>query len=282
MSKSQHAKAVAAEVQRKMSSSDSSDVIWGFIEGYSAFFDGVSGASVPVLGIASNVVKVMQAARGSGPELLDNPYFIGNGHGEDDPSAKTARYLRNRNYKGMGANVASTAGAIGSAFTAVDVAGIALHGNAVGTTGAHLKVYADMARRSRKTGTVAEWLDLVIRMKALKMTSRGSSLIGSAVPIPAVGITTGVIAAAVATGAKLTLTKACTAAALELHWRAKQEQVISGMLGATGGTIGPASRIVWELFTKRGMTRVLGKHDTAKLMNEPAGWMAIQDKLLLI
>ena len=55
------------------------------------------------------------------------------------------------------------------------------------------------------------------------------------------------------------------------------------VLGAdTGGSVGPASRIVWELFTKRGITRILGAYDIAAIVNEPAGWMAINDKLLLI
>ncbi len=284
--KSYHAKAVAAEIQKKMSSNDG-EAVWGFVEGYSAYVDGILAigevSEIPVAGVAVNIAKILQTAKDKEP-LLDNPYFVGNGHGENDNSVKTTKYLKHRKYKNLGASTASVAGAVGSAWTAVDVAGIGLHGNAVGSTAAHLKVLADMARRSRKTGTVAQWLDLVIRMKALKMTTRTSSLVGAAIPIPAVGITSGVISAAVATGAKLTLTKACTATAVELHWRAKQEQFMSSVVlgGSTGGSIGPASRIVWELFTKRGMTRLLGKYDIGGIISEPAGWMAIKDKLLLI
>jgi len=74
------------------------------------------------------------------------------------------------------------------------------------------------------------------------------------------------------------------AVANEIHWRASQEQFLSGtVLGkGTGGAVGPASRIVWELFVKRGMTRILGKYDVDALVSEPAGWHAISDKLLLI
>jgi len=285
--KSEHAKAVAGMLKSNMNSGQD-DAIWGFIEGYSAYCDGLvamaNSDAIPAFGIASNIASILYSFKGKGPVLLDNPYFIGNGHGETDPSAKTAKYLKHRGYKDLGAKSASIAGAVGSVWTQVDVAGIGLHGNSVGSTACHLKMLADMARKSRKTGTVANWLELVIKMKVIKMTCRTSSLVGAAVPIPAVGLTTGIMAAAVATGAKLTLTKACSATALELHWRAKQEQFMSGSVlgGGTGGSVGPASRILWELFTKRGITRLLGKHDIAKIVNEPAGWMAIKDKLLLI
>lgn len=50
----------------------------------------------------------------------------------------------------------------------------------------------------------------------------------------------------------------------------------------TGPDAGPASAIVWEIFTKRGATRVLGAYDVAALVREPAGWMALGDKLMLI
>lgn len=55
------------------------------------------------------------------------------------------------------------------------------------------------------------------------------------------------------------------------------------VVGSGGGVgSGPATEIIWELFTKRGATRLLGKYDVQALIEEPAGWMAIADKLLLI
>lgn len=286
--KSEHAKAVEAELRKKMSSNNSEEAIWGFVEGYSAYIDGItnlaSATEIPFAGIASNAFKAFKTSCGGGPTLISNPYFVGNGQGDDDPSKKTARYLKGRKYKDVGASTASTAGAVASVWTAVDVAGIGLHGNACGTTAMHIKKLADIAKQNRKTGTIAEWLNIVTKLKVIKLTARGSSLAGAAIPIPAVGMATGIFSAALATGAKLTLTKACTATSLELHWRAKQEQFMSGsVLGkGTGGGVGPASQILWELFTKRGITRILGKHDIASIVKEPAGWMAINDKLLLI
>ena len=130
---------------------------------------------------------------------------------------------------------------------------------------------------------MAQWLELLIRMKMLKATVRGAGLTGSVIPLPAVGITTGVLAALVSTGGKLTYSKACVGTSLELHWRAKQEQFMAGRFGgASGGSVGPASRIIWELFTRRGWFGWFGNYDVAKLVQEPAGWHAINDKLLLI
>ena len=148
----------------------------------------------------------------------------------------------------------------------------------------HLVALAGMARKTRRGGTIADWLEIAIKMKSIKLATRGAGLAGASIPIPAAGITTGLIAAATATGAKLTLSKACVATALEIHWRARQEQFMSGtaLRAGTGGSVGPASRIVWELFTKRGITRLLGKYDIDAIVQEPAGWMAISDKLLLI
>lgn len=286
MGRSYHSKLVSDQIRKSMGSSSKEDAVWGFVEAFSAALDGGLSVKdlcpVPGSGMLLSVIKVAMASRSSDANLFDNPYFIGNGQDAAN-SPLTAKYLLNRKYKDMGANTSSVVGAVASVWTAVDVSGIALHSNATGTTAAHLAVLGDMASRSRKTGTVAQWLDIAMRMKIVKATVRGASLAGAAVPIPAVGLATGLLASAASTGAKLTLTKACTATALELHWRAKQEQFMSGTVtGVTGGAVGPASRIVSELFTKRGITRVLGKYNTMAIINEPAGWMAINDKLLLI
>ena len=257
--------------------------MWAFIDGFGAVLDGVT--PVPIAGPLATLAGTIKAAHdGSGANaLFDNPYFIGNGHGEDDPSDYTRKYMKNRLKKSLAAGGASIAGAVGSVWTQVDVAGIAMHGNATGTTSAHLAVFANQARKVRKGGTLAQWLDVLVKMKSIKLTARGASLIGSAVPIPAAGITTGVIAAAVAAGGKLTMSKACVATSLELHWRVKQEQFMSGVFGGGSGKgVGPASAMVYELFTKRGMTRLLGKYDVDRIIAEPAGWNAINDKLLLI
>ncbi len=285
MEKSQHARAVYRAIEQAQSSGgDSEMVAWAVVETVASIVDNVRG--VPFVGpIAGAVSAIRTAAQGSGANsLIDNPYFVGNGHGEDDPSKITQKYMKGRLAKNLGASGASIVGAVGSVWTQVDVAGIAVHGNATGCTVAHLAVLRSLSAGLRRGGTLDQWMTVLIKMKALKLTTRTASLVGSAVPIPAVGITTGLIAAAVATGTKLTMSKACLATALELHWRTRQEQFMSGVvLGkGTGGSVGPASQMVYELFTKRGITRILGKHDVDAIVHEPAGWNAIFDKLMLI
>ncbi len=285
LAKSDHARAVYKKVKAEYGSTGKpEEVVWAFIDSAAAVFDGMQG--IPYIGPCASVASAIRTGiGGSGADgLIDNPYFIGNGHGEDDPSSATQSYMRGRMGKSIGAGVASAAGAVGSIWTAVDIAGIGMHGNATGTTAAHLAVLGNMARKVPSGGTLQQWLMHLIKMKTIKMTARTAGLIGSSVPIPAAGITTGVIAAAAAAGAKLTLTHTCMATALELHWRAWQEQFMTGVFGgsATGGKIGPASKIVYEIFTKRGMTRVLGKHATDRFIQEPAGWNALYDKISLI
>jgi hypothetical protein len=61
------------------------------------------------------------------------------------------------------------------------------------------------------------------------------------------------------------------------------ETRISGAFGgAAGQPQGPAGAIMYEIFTKRGFTRVFGKYDTAAIMREPSGWLALNDKLMLM
>ncbi|MCB8881049.1 hypothetical protein ACELLULO517_12455 [Acidisoma cellulosilytica] len=62
-------------------------------------------------------------------------------------------------------------------------------------------------------------------------------------------------------------------------WPARQNTTFAQR---TGPDAGPASSIIWEIFTKRGATRLLGRYDVASIIAEPAGWMALADKLLLI
>jgi hypothetical protein len=106
-------------------------------------------------------------------------------------------------------------------------------------------------------------------VQGLKAGIRGAGLVGASIPVPAVDVTTSVLGAAAALGAKLTLAKACLATAADLHWLAFQEQRFAS---AFGGSNGPAMRIMKELFYRRGATRVFGEYDvTASSRNPMAG-----------
>lgn len=286
MNKSGHAKAVEAQIRSKMSNSNAQTVVWAFVEGVATAIDGSLGLagidSHGGAGISNSVIGLYRSASSS-TSLLANPYFTGNGHGDNDASSATANYLKWRKYKSMASTVSGIGGGAASLVTVINVPSVGTNASAFGTTAVHFKQLADMARSSRKTGTVAQWLDLVARLKAIKLTKRSISIVGGTVPLPGLGMATGLIGTAMSTGVKLTLSKACVATALELHWRAYQEQFMSGTaLGCGTGAVGPASKIVWELFTKRGISRILGKHDVNAIVKEPAGWMAISDKILLM
>jgi len=133
----------------------------------------------------------------------------------------------------------------------------------------------------RKTKTNTKWLEFLIKVKALKVGIRGIQFAGAAIPIGTVGIA---IASSVAKfGVKLTMTKVYLATASEIHWRVYQEQAINGGFGLEGmSAVGSASKIMYEIFARRGATRIFGKYDVDQLIKEPGGWMALNDKLMLI
>jgi hypothetical protein len=58
--------------------------------------------------------------------------------------------------------------------------------------------------------------------------------------------------------------------------------VMGNIVFGGAGKVGPASKIMYELFARRGLTRIFGKYDVDRLIQEPTGWMAVSDKLLLI
>lgn len=259
------------------------DLVWTVVDGIASIIDGATGA---VWGGVSG--GALQGLRNAFKHLEDvsavpNPWFVWNGHADDDAETRyTKKYLRNRSRKGLGGTAFGLVGAVGSIYTQVDVAGIASHGNASGSTIAHLVQLRGIAAKYRQSRTISKWLDLVIRMKAMKLGVRGTQLAGAAIPVGAVGIATGVGAAAARIGITLTHTKICAVTAADIHWRAYQEQAISGGLGLGRGKVGPASKIMYELFAKRNFTRVFGKYDVDRLIREPVGWNAVNDKLMLI
>lgn len=258
------------------------DVVWAVVEATATIIDGVtdtSFASIACGGLQTLTDTVRH--KKAGKELKPNPWFVMNGHDEGS-NEYTRKYLRNRSAKGIASGVIGIAGAAGSIVTQADVAGILQHGNAVGSTSAHLIKLHNMAKIYKRSRTLSGWFDVLIRMKAMKTGLRGTQLVGSAVPVAGVGIATGLAASAGKLGIKLRYTNTCLITAVDMHWRAFQEQAISGGLFGKTGKIGPASNMLHELFTRRGATRVLGKYDVDAIIREPAGWMAVSDKLLLL
>ena len=271
---------VKAIHQESSKSRDKESVFWDVIEGTASVIDAAAGTS---LGNGVTVGKtIINKSRGKkDPGLVPNPWFVVNGH-EDGDTSYTKKYLKNRGYKSKASTGLGVVGSATSQFTQVDVAGIMQHGNALGSTAAHIHKLRSIASGHRQSRTLTGWFDLLIKMKALKAGTRGTQLAGAAIPVGAVGLATGITSAALQMGIKLTMTKVCLATSADIHWRAYQERAISSGLGLGSGKVGPATNIMYEIFTRRGATRIFGKYDVDKIIKDPAGWLALNDKLMLI
>lgn len=214
--------------------------------------------------------------------IIKNPLFLS--HGFSGRSPRTRNYMTNRGLKSFGGSVASAAGGAASAVTMVDVSGLALHGSAVGTTGAHIMGIRASGKGFKNSETIMRWMDAMLKAKYAKLAVRGTGLAGAAIPIPAVGLGVNIASTVAKLGIKVTLGKLIARVAMEVHWRAYQENKINSILpGRTSGlAVGPASAMFVEIFTRRGLTRIFGSYDVDSFLNEPGGWMALNDKLMLM
>jgi hypothetical protein len=265
-------------------SASTEDTVLFVADTLSNVIDGVTGGAFGTINTACQTLyKSMKASADSNDPLIPNPWFVLNGH-EDAENTRTLRYLESRAWKSIGSSSLSLAGTAASASTAgVNVADIAIHGNAVLSTDAHLDSLIAIAsdKRYKEARAIQDWLRLVVAMKRAKAGVRAGSLLGGIIPGAAVPV--GIATTVAKMGIKLTMSKACLTTSAAIHWRAYQEQKISGGLKlGTGGRIGPASRIFWEIFTRRGLTAMFGKYDIDALVREPGGWLALNDKLMLI
>ena len=125
----------------------------------------------------------------------------------------------------------------------------------------------------------------MIKAKGSKLGVRGAGLVGASVPVPAVGLGVSIATTVAKLGIKVTLGKLIMRTSMEVHWRAYQETNLGRSAaggGVSKGPVGPASAMFYEIFTKRGATRIFGKYDTEQLIREPGGWMALNDKLMVM
>lgn len=265
---------------------DKEELVWIVVECIAGVIDGATGTNIAGLsggGLQSfRNLTTQRNARKIG--ISPNPWFVFNGQDDQNEAGKTTRnYLRNRNIKGLAGGLFGLAGVGTSQLTQVDVAGIAMHTNAVASTSIHLVKLKAIAEGYKQSRTIASWIDMIMKLKGFKAAIRGSQLAGAAIPVGAVGIVTSIVAAGLRIGIKLTHTKACLITSADLHWRAFQEQKLAGAFGGgSGAGVGPASKILYELFTRRGATRIFGKYDVDQIIQEPSGWMAVNDKIMLM
>jgi len=272
--------ASAAPGSKAYSQSEWEDEIWAVV------FAVVNAASGPPPEgkLKGLIAKAKTAAKNkAGFALVPNPFFVLNEicAADDESSSKTVSYLRAR----LAKTVASFGqGAVTGHFlkpvTGVDPVSIAKTGVSIGATIAHVEALKAIAKRWRNSRTVSGWIDFLGYLKMAKGFNKNIALISSSIPyLPssvglALGGTMFLGGMAFQQGNDAVLTRI----AIELHWRAYREQV----LARSGGAVGPASAILIELFTKRTESRILGKYDTDAIIREPAGWMAIKDKIGLL
>jgi len=248
------------------------------------FFGQMEGVGGVVQAAKANLLG---AALKTGVPVVPNPYFILNGHDDDEECPLTRNYLKGRRWTEAGSAtlaVAGTASSVG--MGGINAAGIAMHGNAVGSTAAHIVQLSRIAMAHRQTETISRWLTTIVAMKSAKAALRGGQVVGAAIPAASLGVGIGVGVAKL--GLKLSMRSLCLTTSMALHWRAYQEQTIGSMLGRRpglsggGASAGPATRIVVELFRRRGATRVFGQYDALGLIREPAGYLAVNDKIMLM
>lgn len=214
-------------------------------------------------------------------DLPPNPRFLQNGHGGHSP--KTLKYMKSRALKGAGSSLLGAGSSLASSVTQVDVFGAGQAGNAMFSTSVHMIQLRAIAQRYSRSETITAWIDVMQRAKAWKMGVRTADFAGAVIPVGAVGITTGIATAITRAGVKLSMNAIVGRVAMEVHWRAKVENSLRGIGGGSGrGANGPASAIMYEMFTRRGATRLLGKYDIDALITEPGGYLALRDKMLLL
>ena len=261
----------------KLDSGDGEDIAWLVIESIASANDTASA----IFTVLHFLRDAYGTANSEDPGIIPNPLFLANGH--EGRSKKTRSYLKSRSFKSLGGGAIGAVGALATPVTLVDVGGIAQHSNAIGTTSAHLMGIKAAGASFKRSETITRWVDAMIAAKTAKMGVRVAGLAGAAIPVPAVSLGTGIATTLAKLGIKLTLGKLIARTAMEVHWRSRQELVLGrGIGGIKSGACGPASAMFYEVFTKRGVTRIFGKYDTEQLIAEPGGWMALNDKLMLM
>ncbi len=243
-----------------------------------------------VAGDYAPVVNSVETARNLyGVRVRNNPHFEMNGH--DDASPKTVEYFRYRAAMKTGSTAYSAAnGLLAASVTMVDVGNAAKAAQALGSTAAHMRELSAIAQTYSRSSTIQEWLSIVFMAKKVKASARTTDLVGSAVPMAGAGLASGLISGAQRAGLRLTFGALIARAAMAVHWRAfqetsfqKSEATLSGPHMTGGGApIGPACAIMIEIFRQRTMSRFIHRHQVGRLIQEPGGWMALNDKLVLL
>ncbi|EAW2474462.1 hypothetical protein QBB50_000607 [Salmonella enterica] len=265
---------------------DKNEILWAIADSGTALIDTLT--NIPVFNATTTIVKELHSLINNHPVIpVPNPWFVWNQH-DDNSSPETIKYLRKRGYVSAASSAIAIAGAGGSLVTCVDVGTVGQGGAACASTMRHLAGFRDIAMKYKESATIQSRLDVLITMKNLKLAVRGGQVsvaVLSAVPVlsTALSIIGSSLSSAAKVGINLKYSNVCRYTAIDLHWRAMQETILIETFSRHNDDSGPARAILFELFERKGLTGfVWGKHHVDKLIKEPAGWMAIADKLLII
>ena len=282
---------------------DDEEYICAAIEASFALLGGIGKA---VGSDASNIGKFKKApglfwkTKKTGDKLhggmKPNPYF--DLHGIDTGGYKaTANYLRQRAIKSFGSEAVSAVGSVFSSSTGgVNVTKGGKAASSLIQTAVHVRKLEAIAKKWPRSGPIQDWVRVLVEFKNAKTMAKTADLVGSLNTF--VGVFATFATVAIKLGTKITMDHVAKRVAAELHWRAYQETVVgagianmfkkrTGMISAhASGPAGPASEILYELFTQRGgswmTSKIFGKYDVDKFIKEPVGWEAIGDKLKMI
>lgn len=210
--------------------------------------------------------------------LVPNPEFLNlleMGYTFSGYSKTTNDYLEARVMKQIGSALFCWGGAAASAVTTVDVGTSSLGAQSLALTGAHA-VFLTEIRSKYPNEEFRGYIDMCLAAKLVKATSRGIATTMALIPyasLPA-KIATAAVNTFIVSASKMTLHKAIDRTAQSLHFHAYLEQADSGDK--------PATEVMNEIFRRRGVLGLFSQYDVNKIINEPAGWLALADKLKLV
>ncbi|ECG8513157.1 hypothetical protein FVI83_23690 [Salmonella enterica subsp. diarizonae] len=265
---------------------DKSEIFWAIADSGTALIDTLT--DIPIFNVTTTIVQELYSLINDHPVMpVPNPWFVWNQH-DDNTSPETIKYLQKRGYVSAASSAIAIAGAGGALVTCIDLGVVGQGGAACASTMKHLAGFRDIAAKYKESATIQSWLDVLITMKNLKLAVRGGQVsvaVLSAVPVlsTALSIIGSSLSSAAKLGINLKYSNVCRYTAMDLRWRAMQETILLETFSRGKDDSGPARTILFELFERKGLTGfVWGKHHVDQLIKEPAGWMAIADKLLII
>ncbi|MDA0939321.1 MAG: hypothetical protein O3C05_03415, partial [Proteobacteria bacterium] len=188
------------------------------------------------IGLLINVTKLIHTTykefKGyTADNLPPNPFFVSHGICEKNqpypPSPKTHGYMTHRVKMKVGSAAVSTAGAIASTATQVDVSAIGKSGSSIGSSIKHIQELKKIAAKYPKSQTVQQWIDTIVMAKNMKSALSAADLASGLIPVPVASLATTLLTSTARAGVKISQADLLSATAMKLHWLAFIEMKLS-------------------------------------------------------